>query len=409
MDPTCQECKQKAEFICFCNESYMCKGCRDTHKRKFKGPHKILLFNDPDLENIRNSFRNPKGGDKKPEVPVEKKKPEDPPALLAEKNKMKDQIRNEVTHLTEFQSNMVGSITDQAKSLIQEIISKYSNSTHEFVEACESKERALVEAMEFLNHNMDISSNPLLCKMLDFPDVSSIDLINLKSSVREEFISISDSLSLSVELIKFEESNQILEYFNANKESIPPPIKSYFEEVLSEKHFSTATIKINKVPLNKEPLAQLCMIIPQFPILKVLQLTENDLGNEGIKKLAPLLPSIQTLRKLMISKNALKGPGGKFLATYLKELKELMALDLSGNKFGLEGIKAICLSLQSLGKLKSLKLMNNSLGDDCTSSLVSCLPALKKLKTLRLGGNSFHPEEQGMIEEHVVDKCDVKF
>jgi hypothetical protein len=378
-----------------------------VHKKKFKGPHKIILGNDPELDNIRLIFKNPKGKLEKPEET--KKKPEDPPALLEEKRVLKEKIRGEISKVENFKTHLVNSVTSQATGLVQKVVQKYSGSLTDFNEACRVKEKALTDALEFLSSSQDISSNVLLCKLLDFPDLSSSSLLDLKAVVREELISIEPCLSLKVELVKSEENSQISDYFNTNKDSILPPIKALFEEILSERHFSMKILKLPKISLAREALFQFSLVLPLFSSLKLLSLSENDLALEGTKKIAPLLLKLTSLRKLSITKNALKGPGGKFLAQYLKDLKELVTLDLSGNKLGSEGAKHICLALQNMQKLKTLKLMNNSLGNDSAGFISSCLPSLKKLAVLRLTGNNINSEQQGLIEEHAADKCDIKF
>ena len=411
MDQVCQECKQKAEFICFCNDSYMCKGCREVHKKKYKGPHKILLCNDPDLEKIKISLKTGKSIDGKSgdTTPIEKPKPEDPPALVEEKNLMKTILNNEINLLNNFTDELIVTITDQAKTLIQNIVREYEKATTEFIDQCKTKEKAFTDSLDQLSTSEDISSNLLLCKLLDFPDLNSVELLNLNSVVTEQSISVENSLVFDIQFVKFEESNRVLKYFNENKESFIPAIKNLFEDVLNERHFTTSTIKLNKIILSKENAAQLSMILPQYPNVKILWLNENELGQDGIKVLGPALLQSNSLKKIIISKNALKGPGGKILASFLKEMKEIVSLDLSGNKFGSEGLKPICLALPNLSKLKTLKLMNNSLKSDSAGFLSSCLPALKKLKTLRLTGNSFDNEEQAIIEEHASNGCQIKF
>lgn len=407
MEPICQECKQKAEFVCFCNDSYMCKGCREAHRKRFKGPHKIILCNDPDLENIRLSFKNPKGKSGKNEEV--KKKVEDSPALLEEKKVLKDKIKAEVLKVEEFKTNLVNSVTKKATGMVQGVIFKYSAELQEFNEACKAKENNLLEALEYLNTNEDISGNLLLCKLLDFRDLANTNLLELKSIIKEEKVSLDNTLILRVELIKSQENSQVSEYFSTTKDPILPPLKSLFEEVLSERHEIRSSIKLLKFPLVRESLTQLSLLLPLFSSLKILQLSENDLGIEGLKKLGPVLPKLQSLKKLSVTKNNLKGPGCKVLAQYLKDLKELVNLDLSGNKMGSEGLKPICLSLQNLVKLKSLKLMNNSLSSESSNYLISCLPNLKKLGVLRLTGNNINAEQQGLIEEHATNNCNVKF
>ena len=412
MENLCQECKQKAEFICFCTDCFICKGCREIHKKKYKGPHKILISNDPDIEAIRLAYKNRNNPQKEtptPDVPIEKKKIEDPPALVEEKKKIKHILSRDINSLTDFREKTIGSITDQAKSLIQEVIVTYKSATDKFITECDSKGMMLSRALDHLNSSSDISTNLLLCKILDYPDLSNICLLDLKSTIQENIVSLENSLEFSLELMKFEENNQILDYFNQNKDTIAPPIKVLFEDIMNDRHFAKSTIKLVKVPLNKEGAAQLSLILPQFTALKVLQLSENELGLEGIKKLGPIISSCKSIRKLMISKNQLKGPGGKALAPFLKNMPEMLALDLSGNKFGSEGMKPISYSIQTMKKLKSLKIMSNSLGNDSINSIVSFLPNLKKLKTLRISGNSFHAEEQGLIEENAPDGCRVKF
>ena len=385
----------------------------EPHRKKYKGPHKILLFNDPDIETLRAAYNDLKGNSGKKSstdiLPVETKRPEDIPAVKEEKNKIITFITGEMNQISSIRDSTVKSIADQATSFIQTIIGKYSAYTEKFITDYSEKENVLLEAINHLESSADISSNPLLCRMLDFPEITNIELFDLRSTIREEMVSLEPTLEFNIEFMRFEQSNQIYEYFNANKDSIIAPIKSLFVQILEEKHFSVTNIKLNRVPLNKESVQQLCMIIPQFPSLSVLNLSENDLGVEGLKALAPVLSSCKTLRKLMICKNLLKGPGGKILGELLKQLHELISLDLSGNKFGLEGIKPICLSLQCVSKLKTLKLTNNGLGVDCTNSLASCLPALKKLRSLKLSGNSFNNDEQVIIEDHTDSKCEIKF
>ena len=407
MEPICQECKQKAEFVCFCNDSYMCKGCREAHRKRFKGPHKIILCNDPDLENIRLSFKDPKGKSGKTEEV--KKKIEDSPALCEEKKVLKEKIKAEVLKVEEFKTNLVNSVTKKATGLVQGVISKYSTELKEFNEACEVKEKDLIEALEYLNTNEDISGNLLLCKLLDFHDLANTNLLEMKSTIKEDKISLESTLTLKVELVKSQENSQVSEYFSTTKDPILPPLKSLFEDVLSERHQLTSSIKLLKLPLIRESLTQLSLLLPLFSSLKILQLSENDLGTEGLKKLGPLLSKLQSLKKLSITKNNLKAPGCKLLAQNLKDLKELVNLDLSGNKMGNEGLKPICLSLQNLVKLKSLKLMNNSLTSESSNYLISCLPNLKKLGVLRLTGNNINTEQQALIEEHAVNNCNVKF
>jgi hypothetical protein len=407
MDPICSECKQKAEFICFCNDSHLCKACREAHKKKFKGPHKIILGNDPELDNIRITFKSPKGKVEKQEE--QKKKLEDAPALVEEKKMLKEKVRNEIMRVEEFKTRLVNNVTNHATGLVKAVVSKYSGCLEDFNDACRVKEKALNDALEHLNGNQDISGNSLLCKLLDFPDLDSASLLDIKAVVREEVVSIQPNLTLKVELVKSEENNQILDYYTLNKDSILPPLKVLFEDILNERHFSMTSIKLPKISLAREALTQFSLLLPSFSGIKVLQLTENDLGLDGIKKISPILPKMTNLRKLAITKNVLKGPGGKFLAQFLKDLKELINLDLSGNKLASEGCKHVCLALQNLSKLKSLKLMNNGLGNDSAGFIISCLPSLKKLAQLRLTGNSINSEQQGLIEEHAPNKCDIKF
>ena len=322
---------------------------------------------------------------------------------------MKTILNNEINLLNNFTDELIVTITDQAKTLIQNIVREYEKATTEFIDQCKTKEKAFTDALDQLSTSEDISSNLLLCKLLDFPDLNSVELLNLNSVVTEQSISVENSLVFDIQFVKFEESNRVLKYFNENKESFIPAIKNLFEDVLNERHFTTSTIKLNKIILSKENAAQLSMILPQYPNVKILWLNENELGQDGIKVLGPALLQSNSLKKIIISKNALKGPGGKILASFLKEMKEIVSLDLSGNKFGSEGLKPICLALPNLSKLKTLKLMNNSLKSDSAGFLSSCLPALKKLKTLRLTGNSFDNEEQAIIEEHASNGCQIKF
>jgi Leucine Rich repeat len=411
MDPICQECKQKAEFICFCNDKHLCKACREIHKKNAKGNHRILLCNDPDLENIRIQFRGPP---KTPEtkeksLPAVEKVIEDPPELVREKTKMKEALSSELLLLSEFRDNLIETISLQAKSLVHTIVEKYSSCTGDFVQACDSTEKTLADALEHLNKSDDITSNSLLCKLLDYPNLTTFNLINVKSLIAEETIGLKNTLEFNIELVKFEETNQVVIYYNQNKDNLLPPIKPLFEQIITESHFDTSAIKIAKVPMGKDGVTQLCTILPEFTNLKILQLSENELGPEGMKMIGPAMQKISTIRKLSITKNALKGQGGKFLASALKEMKEIQALDLSGNKLGLEGLKPICVSLQSFTNLKSLKLMNNSLGNDCVNSIISFLSSLKKLKTLKLTGNKFGPEEQSLIEDRAIHKCSIRF
>ena len=119
--------------------------------------------------------------------------------------------------------------------------------------------------------------------------------------------------------------------------------------------------------------------------LKILNLSKNDINGEVAEGLATVIRNNSSLQKLYLFSNSLKQSALVILQA-LKENSMLKVLNLSGNDMTGEIAKNLANVIKSNTGLEQLHLLNNNLGP----SAIVILKALKensKLKLLDLNGN----------------------
>ena len=98
------------------------------------------------------------------------------------------------------------------------------------------------------------------------------------------------------------------------------------------------------------------------------------------------------LRVLDLSFNELGPEGGAAVAKALEDNDSLTLLRLDNNRIGAEGAMAIAQALKVNGSLKSLKLRNNDIGDQGGKAVAKALHINSSLTSLRIGSNDLGPE-----------------
>ena len=419
MDSLCADCQEKATLVCLCKDVNLCKNCSNKHK---KGTHKLITIGDPDLEAIRLDFEKKlKAQGKKRKVQKPKKLTKEEPTKTPEqieeekkqeelKQKLIEKLNQEIANIDQVRKNAVSEVTSQASKLVNYIVEEFDKSRSELCSHTDEPISQFEEAIKEIDstpENQELNrENPILAKAIDYASTSErVSLITCKGQVKEHEISLAGTLTFNITFEPPRSFKKVKDFYEANIDTINESLKPFFQEVISQNHFETTQIKLNKANLGKEGAKQLAMLLPSYVNVKLVKLNDNGLGSDGAKKLASGLAKMKWLQKLHITKNSLGKEGAHHIAAGVQDIKELKELDLSNNKLGIEGCKFVSLAIKKLVELRTIRLSNNNLASESARHLSSALVGLKKLKSLKLVDNAFSPEDKNVISKTANKTC----
>ncbi|XP_066264943.1 uncharacterized protein [Branchiostoma lanceolatum] len=129
----------------------------------------------------------------------------------------------------------------------------------------------------------------------------------------------------------------------------------------------------------------LTLILQQFPLLEVIDLSGNDINDEVVPALAQSLGSCQNLKKVDLSHNDLSERGD-----FLPPLPNLEEIDLSHNAISDEAVPCLLKGLGLCQKLKKVNLSDNKLSD--VGELIAAFINLPILTRVDIEYNSISDE-----------------
>jgi Ran GTPase-activating protein (RanGAP) involved in mRNA processing and transport len=121
--------------------------------------------------------------------------------------------------------------------------------------------------------------------------------------------------------------------------------------------------------------------------LRILDLSNNNLGDEGATRLGDILPKNSTLVRLNLSYNKIAFKGARKLWAGLMENTRLRALCLKGNVIGDMGTMALDSCLKANSTLVSLDLAENHIGESGSTRIAEALRGAKGVMELMMQGN----------------------
>jgi hypothetical protein len=133
--------------------------------------------------------------------------------------------------------------------------------------------------------------------------------------------------------------------------------------------------------------------------LKILDLSNNNIGKNYIKELAKIIKYNKSLTKLNLSKNNIDDQGAEDLSKALKENETLKVLDLSENY-----IKEVAKIIKYNKTLTKLDLRMNCVGDSEAKELSNAFKDNKTLKILNLSKNKISGESSSELICNIFDK-----
>ncbi|XP_051750709.1 NLR family CARD domain-containing protein 3-like isoform X3 [Ctenopharyngodon idella] len=162
--------------------------------------------------------------------------------------------------------------------------------------------------------------------------------------------------------------------------------------LLRDKHCKLSTLQLNNNKITEEGCSALASAFNLNPSnLKELDLSGNKLGNSGMKKICRLLENPQCrLEKLKLCRcNVTEKQYLNLTSALCLNLSHLRELDLSGNKLKNKGVKHLCDILNhSHCKLERLSLRDSEMTDEGCSALTSALKSNPShLRELNLSRN----------------------
>ena len=124
--------------------------------------------------------------------------------------------------------------------------------------------------------------------------------------------------------------------------------------------------------------------------LRVLDLSQNNLGSRGLEKLFTALANNNTLTVLDLTRNLMDQRAGTALArTLLRRNKSIESLYLERNRMGPVAWKEIALALAENDVVTELNCAENGIDDEQVAGLAAALKTNKALTTLSLRENAF--------------------
>ena len=126
--------------------------------------------------------------------------------------------------------------------------------------------------------------------------------------------------------------------------------------------------------------------------LKILSLSDNDIGPGGAAALGCGLKYLTGLEKLYVCNNNIGSDGTIDLAKGLQHITRLKVLSLIGNDIGPDGAIAVANILKYIIRLTFLDLSGNNIGPDGAAALGSELRCVTELTLLELSNNNIGPD-----------------
>ena len=130
-------------------------------------------------------------------------------------------------------------------------------------------------------------------------------------------------------------------------------------------------------------------------VLKVLDLSDTNIGEEDCKQIASLLACSQTLEKLCISNNSLTSDSIHIIFDGLRQNSSIKRLDMYSNHISLDNMKSLSVYLQDRGqcKLETLRLDHCNIEPETAVELAHGLSHNCSVKTMYLYSN--HVGDEG--------------
>lgn len=147
----------------------------------------------------------------------------------------------------------------------------------------------------------------------------------------------------------------------------------------------------------------LALVLPQFSLLTILELSNNQLGDgkddTAIRHLAEALPKCPSLGAVILETNTIRDSGAVWLARAIPHCRMLERLDLKMNEIGDIGTDHLAGAIPRSATLKFLSLAHNRIGDRGAESLANGAEASGVLERLTLENNFIGPLGIGKLKE----------
>lgn len=149
------------------------------------------------------------------------------------------------------------------------------------------------------------------------------------------------------------------------------------------------TLEILNLSGNKLQTAAVAVseLLMDLNALRLLDLSNNNLGDEGATRIAEVLPQNTTLIRLNLNYNKIGFKGARKLWAGLAENTRLKTLNLKGNLIGDMGTMALDSGLLTNSTLLSLDLAENHITQSGSLRVVEALRVSKGLEELMMQGN----------------------
>ena len=151
---------------------------------------------------------------------------------------------------------------------------------------------------------------------------------------------------------------------------------------------SLRVLKLSDSNIGGHGAASLAVALRENKSLTGLDLLGNTIGDHGAAGLATALRENKSLKELFLSYNNIGEHGATGLADALSENKSLTELNLSYNNIGERGAASLAGALRDNKSLTVLNLSDNAIGDHGATGLAGTLRENKSLTKLDLSLNS---------------------
>ena len=152
-------------------------------------------------------------------------------------------------------------------------------------------------------------------------------------------------------------------------------------------------ISANKVhPLGDHEAELLSEGITNTKTLRVLNISDNNIGPSGTTAIANALTNSTSLEELDIGNNKLGDHGAELLSEGITNTKTLRVLNISENNIGPSGTTAIANALTNNTSLEELDMSCNTIGQDGAIALGNAITNNKMVKELLLANEDYDHE-----------------
>ena len=340
----------------------------------------------------------------------------------------KTRVQKTLNHLNEYHERL-----NKSKKLFKNSTEKIQNLLLQTIkkgfEDFEDLENNLLQLknkvqMAQFSANLDLSDHIFrLCDEEDFSKFCiSLEKLHL-FTISTNFQTIEKIIPYIYSIQDFipfynEKKNQIIEYYEKNKETMPNNLQKLFSKVIEGDMINEERVSILE---HYENVARdLSMILEYFPRLKSLDIAEchiktegvrliacrlrysnevidlslggNDILDEGCEQICNIIPFMPNLENLFLYKNSLTSLSALKISQILPCTSNLKLISLNQNAIGDEGLEYICGVIPSVPNLEAIGLQKNQITEKSSKNIAKLILELPKLCDFSLDDNAIRNE-----------------